>query len=240
MKKTLFTLILLAVVTLMSAQTLQIEHNGHVYENGETVICLFDENTYEYVQHLEIRNISNNELNVIVEQDIIDTADDVVVMFCWGSCFVPQEDPFASQPIAIPAQTLSDQDFSIHVIIPENIHDVVKVIYHVYDEANPDNKVDIIALAGENANVSENNLTLSHAYPNPASNQVHFDLKMSGNSNINVTVYNLLGQEVKSQLVSARQNRISISVDDMLSGIYFCRFSVNGEVLKTEKFIVKR
>ena len=49
MKKALFTLTLLAVVTLMSAQTLQFEHNGHVYENGETIISPYNEDFFEYI-----------------------------------------------------------------------------------------------------------------------------------------------------------------------------------------------
>ena len=45
---------------------------------------------------------------------------------------------------------------------------------------------------------------------------------------------------MKSQLVNSRQSRINISVNDLQPGIYFCSFQVNNEVVKTEKFIVKR
>lgn len=240
MKKAVFTLILLAVVTVMSAQTLQIEHEGYVYGNGETIICSYDEALLEYAHHMQIRNLSNNDVDVVVEQDIINTADGVVVMFCWGLCMAPSTNPFASNPVTIPAQTLSGEDFSTHIIIPEEETSVVKIVYLVYDAANPDNKVDIIVLAGQTANIDEINFNLGQAYPNPASTQVHFDFKANGNSPVNVVVYNLLGQEVKSQLVNTRQNRVTIAVDDLQAGIYFCRFSVDGTVLKTEKFIVKR
>lgn len=227
----------MAVVTLLSAQTLQIEYEDHVYENGETIICEYDEAMLEYVQHLQIRNLSSEELNVIVEQDVFETVPDAIVQFCWGMCYVPSENPFASNPILIPANILSAEDFSIHISIPETETGVVKVKYNVFDRSDPYNLITIIVLAGQTANVAETTFNLGQAYPNPATSQVHFDLQ--SNDNVNVVVYNLLGQEVKSQLVSAHQNRVNIAVDDLQAGIYFCRFSINGAVVKTEKFIVK-
>ncbi|MBQ3710404.1 MAG: T9SS type A sorting domain-containing protein [Bacteroidales bacterium] len=240
MKKAFFTLALLAVVTLLSAQTLQIEYEDHVYENGETIICEYDEDLFEYVQHLQIRNLSSEEVNVIVEQDIIETFPDVMVQFCWGMCYVPSTNPFASNPVIIPANVLSAEDFSIHIAIPETETGVVKVKYYAYDRSDPDNRISITILAGATAGVAEHSINVGQAYPNPASTQVQFTLQGNNNDNIEAVVYNLLGQEVKSQLVSGRQNRVIIAVDDLEAGIYFCRFSVNGAVAKTEKFIVKR
>ena len=236
MKKTIFTLILLAVVTLMSAQTLQFEYEGHVYENGETIICQYDEALFEYVQHLHIRNTSNQDLNVVVEREILETVDNAMTFFCWGQCLSPDNN--ISPAVLISANTLSPEDFDIHVSIPEGETRVVKARYYAYDASDPDTKISFLLLAGQTASVSESNLSLGQAYPNPATSQVHFDLRCS--DNVNVVVYNLLGQEVKSQLVSGHQNRVNIAVNDLQPGIYFCRFSVNGEVLKTEKFIVKR
>lgn len=238
MKKAFFTLALLAVVTLLSAQTLQIEHDGYVYGNDETVIALYDEALYEYNHHMQIRNISSQDLNVVVEQSIFETVDDAMISFCWDLCFAPGMN--LSYPVAIPANSLSDKEFSTHISIPDGETGVVKVRYYVYDADNPDSKISIVIIAGQTADVAETTLSLGQAYPNPASTQVNFDLQASNGANLDVVVYNLLGQEVKSQLVSGHQNRVKIAVDDLQPGIYFCRFSVDGTVVKTEKFIVKR
>jgi len=53
-------------------------------------------------------------------------------------------------------------------------------------------------------------------------------------------VYNLLGQKVKSQTISGTQGQAIISVDDMQEGMYFCNLIINGNAVKTEKFIVKK
>ena len=236
MKKAFFTLALLAVVTLMSAQTLQFEHDGHVYENGETIISPFNETFQEYVTELNIRNLSNHDMNIIVEQDVLEAAPGIMMQLCWGLCMVGNEH-VVSHPVAVPAQTLSTDIVSLHCSFLEGETGVVKAIYHAYDENNPDNKISIIVLYGQTASTPEYTFNLGQAYPNPATSQVHFDLQCS--NNVDVVVYNLLGQEVKSQLVSEHQNRVNIAVDDLQPGIYFCRFSINGEVVKTEKFIVK-
>lgn len=236
MKKAFFTLTLLAVVTLLSAQTLQFEHNGHVYENGETIISPFNEDFQEYITELNIRNLTNDDINVIMEQDILEAADGIMMQFCWGLCMVGTEH-LVSQPVLVAAQTLSADIVSLHCAFLEGETGVVKAIYHAYDENNPDNKISITVLYGQTANTPEYTFNLGQAYPNPATSQVHFDLQC--NSNVDVVVYNLLGQEVKSQLVSEHQNRVNIAVNDLQPGIYFCRFSINGEVVKTEKFIVK-
>lgn len=239
LKKTLLTITLFALVGIISAQTLQFEHEGVIYESGQTIICTFDESLYEYVHHMQIRNLSDQELNVIVEQNVIEPAEGALVSLCWGQCFAPGNN-IVSNPVAIPAQTLSDEDLSFHVMFTEGETGVVKAIYHAYDESNPDSKINLIVLAGATADVKENTLSLSQAYPNPASSQVHFDFKANGNADIQVVVYNLLGQEVNSQAVNGAQGRIDITVDQLQAGIYFCRFLVNNEVVRTEKFIVKR
>ena len=142
-----------------------------------------------------------------------------------------------SNPVPVAAQALSTDVVSLHCLFLEGETGVVKAIYHAYDESDPDSKISNTVLYGQNANVTEHSISLGQAYPNPATSQVHFDLKTD--TNLNAVVYNLLGQEVKSQFVSGHQNRVNIAVDDLQPGIYFCRFSVNGEVVKTEKFIVK-
>ena len=236
MKKVFFTLALLAVTTLLSAQTLQFEHDGHVYADGETIISPYNEAFLEYVTELNIRNLSNNDVNVVMEQDVLEAPEGIMMQFCWGLCMVGNGH-LTSHPILVSAQSLSTDVAAFHCLFPEGETGVVKAIYHAFDENDPDNKISITVLFGQTADTPEYTFNLGQAYPNPATTQVHFDLQ--SNSQVNVTVYNLLGQEVKSQLVSNHQNRVNIAVDDLQPGIYFCRFSINGEIVRTEKFIVK-
>lgn len=239
MKKTLFTLLLLAAVSFMSAQSLRFEWNGEVYQDGQTVIATYDESMFEYIAHFHIRNLTDNDQNVIVVQDVIEGAEGAMTYMCWDQCAAPNNH-IEDGPVPIPAQTLSENELSCHVMFNSESPSVVKVNYAAYDRANPDEKINIIVLFGPGAGTEEHTIRLGQAYPNPASSQVHFDFSRNEGSYVNVMVYNLLGQEVKSQTASGTQGRISISVDDLLPGIYFCSFRINNEVVRTEKFIVKR
>ena len=230
---------LLAVATIVSAQTLQFEFNGTVYQDGETIVSPFNEMTGEYVQDLYIRNLSDEPINVVVEREVIQNIPGAMLFFCWGSCLSPEQD--ISRPVAVPANTLSEEEFNSHVLFDVE-QGIVAIRYYAYssDQDEPGNRISITILAGEGAGVTENNVSVGSAYPNPASSQVHFNLKANGNSDVKVMVYNLLGQEVKSQWANGSTGRINIAVDDLQPGIYFCSFLVNNEVVKTEKFIVKR
>ena len=240
MKKTFLTLMLLAVVTVMSAQSLQFEYEGTVYQNGQTVISTFDDIIFfEYVKEINIRNLSNQNIKVVVEQVVLEPAVGAMVSMCWGQCLAPGNH-IVSDTVGISAQTLSDEIFSAHCSFTEGETGVVKAIYYAYDFNNPDDKTSIIVLSGETANVAEHSISLGQAYPNPASTQVNFNYNCDGNSDINVLVYNLLGQEVKAQSVCGSHGKICIPVDDLQPGIYFCSFQVNNEAVRTEKFIVKR
>lgn len=238
LKKTLLTAVLTAMIGFLGAQSLQFEWEGTVYQDGQTIISPFNESFYEYVQELKVRNLTDNDMGVVIEREILQNADGTMIYFCWGLCLSP--DVSVSDPVNIPAQTLSDEEFGAHVMFTEGETGVVKVKYYAYDRSDPDNRISITILAGATAGVAEHSINVGQAYPNPASTQVQFTLQGNNNDNIEAVVYNLLGQEVKSQLVSGRQNRVIIAVDDLEAGIYFCRFSVNGAVAKTEKFIVKR
>lgn len=236
MKKTLFTLMLLAVVSFMSAQSLQFECDGVVYQEGQTVIASFE--SFEYVAHMHIRNLTDNGQDVMVEQNVIYATEEASVYMCWNQCLAPGN-YLLDGPVFIPAQSLSDNELSCHVMFNGEESDVL-VTYTAYDRANPDVRISINVLFGPTAGTEEYTMSLGQAYPNPASSQVHFDFSGNNNPSVKAVVYNLLGQEVKTQIVSGTKGRISFSVDDLQPGIYFCSFQIGSEMVKTEKFIVKR
>ena len=238
MKKAFFTMILLAVVSFMSAQTLQFSYNGEAVEDGTEIIAEFDEMSYEYVAHLHIFNLSDEDQAVFVEQVVTETVPDAMIFMCWQQCLAPA-DTLVDGPVAIPAQSLSENELACHGMFSGEVSQV-KAEYRAYTRSNPDEKISITVLFGTGANTNEQVVSLGHAYPNPASSTVHFDYDFNGNSHVNAVVYNLLGQEVKALSVNGNHGRIDISVDDLQPGIYFCSLQVNNAAVKTEKFIVKR
>lgn len=238
MKKTFFTLVLMAVMGVLSAQTLQFEYEGTVYHDGQNIICPFDETFQEYLQHMQIRNLTDADMDVVLEQYVIETAPGALIYLCWGLCAAPA-DTIITRPVPVTAQSLSTDELSFHVMFTEGETGVVSVVYVAYDANHPEESIAITLLAGHGADVPENSVSLGEAYPNPASSQVHFNYSFDGNSALNAVVYNLLGQEVKAQALHGNQGRLSIDVADLQPGIYFCSIQVNNTTVKTEKFVVR-
>lgn len=239
-KKTLLTLSLMAMVGMITAQSMQFEHQGTVYEDGQTIVCEYSEDWGEFLQeNIKIRNLTDSQLDVLIEKEIIEDLPGTSNYFCFGQCYLP-ETYVSTSTVPVLPQSLCDEPFSFHFLYDEGVVGRTSMRVYAYARSNPEERISLVFVADNATNTKENYLSLGHAYPNPASSQVHFEYNADNNANINVVVYNLLGQEVKSQLVNGSQSRVSIAVDDMQPGIYFCRFSINGDVVKTEKFIVKR
>ena len=143
-RKSIFTLLLMAVIGCVSAQSLQFEWNGNVYSDGETVVCTNDEYGFgEYIQHMQLRNLISDDLNVIVEKEVIADLEGTMNYFCWGMCFSP--DIFISpSPVTVAANSVTSEDaLSFHTMFEENVFGKVEVKYSAYDERHPEDAVTI-------------------------------------------------------------------------------------------------
>ncbi|MBR4391632.1 MAG: T9SS type A sorting domain-containing protein [Bacteroidales bacterium] len=248
LKKVLLSTALFALVGILSAQSLQFEYDGTVYANNEVVLCEAAPNSIgEMVMEMQLRNLTSEALQVIVEKEYIDIVEGTSNSFCWGLCF--DESVFISpRPYELEAGAVSEHGIlSFHYQLDPTYSGTDLLVgttiikYYAYPASNPDDKTCIeVHFRYNPENVAENNVQIGKAYPNPASTQIQFDFKGQLHNNIKAVVYNLLGQEVKSTIVNGVQGKVVITLDDFQSGIYFCSFFMDGEMVKTEKFIVKK
>lgn len=241
-KRSIFTLLFLAVMGWVSAQSLRFELDGHVYEEGETIICNAPTEWGEYLQDMQMRNLTDQDLNVLVKKEVIEDLEGVSNYFCWGLCFGP--DTYVSpNPVAVPANSVTSVGaLSFHAMFDEDVFGKVQVRFSAYDERHPEDAVTINVIfhkSGEGVH-EVSAVRFGQAYPNPASSVVNFDYNINASDRASVSVYNLLGQEVKSQQVNGMQGHLSVSVADLNEGIYFCKLFVNGCAVSTEKFVVKK
>lgn len=91
--------------------------------------------------------------------------------------------------------------------------------------------------------IAENTLksvNASYIYPNPAKNNATLAIDMKDNSKVNITVMNLMGQQVKSKDVEAAigTNSINFEVDGLVSGVYLVNIRVNN-ANTTKKLIIE-
>ena len=240
-KKSIITLLFLAAIGYASAQTLQFELDGNIFYDGEAIECTNDEYGYgEYIQHMQLRNLISDNLNVIVEKEVIEDLEGTMNFFCWGSCFGPDV-MVSPNPVTVAGNSVTgDQDLSFHALYNDDVFGYVVVKYSAYDERHPDDRVSIIVKFHKSGEGVDDNalFEMSQAYPNPASSMVNFDYSFNGN--LTAVVYNILGQEVLRENLNANTGKLSFSVADLNDGIYFCTMLVNGNASTTQKFVVKK
>ena len=240
-RKSIFTLLLLAVMGYVSAQSLRFELNGTVYSDGELIVCSTPNEWGEYLQDMQVRNLSSDDLNVLVKKEVVEDLEGVMNYFCWGMCFGP--DTYVSpNPVAIPANTITEEGaLSFHAMFDEGVFGKVQVKYSAYDERHPEDAVTINVVfhkSGEGVHESSA-VYFGKPYPNPANSTVSFDYNLSG-GNATAVIYNLVGQEVMRQEINTFEEKMSLSVSELNDGIYFCSVMREGQTFATVKFVVKK
>lgn len=242
-------MVLLATIGYVSAQSLRFEWQGTVYAEGETVVCTYVQEWGEMLQNMQLRNTTNAPIDVVVRKEHIEIVEGTANFFCWGSCFSP--DVYISpRTVTLAGGAVSGEEALSfhHQIDPEFSYDPSNFIvgtstvrYYAYPENNPDDAVSIIVKFDYNpVGVGESKVSLGHAYPNPASSEVRFNYEIGLNGTAEACVYNLLGQEVMRKDINSLQGHVSFPVDGLNDGIYFCAITLNGQAMKTEKFVVKK
>lgn len=238
LKKTIFTLMLVAMMGYVSAQSLRFELNGTVYDDGAGIVCNTEEYG-EYLQEMQLHNLTSNDLNVIVEKEVVESLEGVMDYFCWGQCLSPTA--FVSDPVEVTAGTITEPGaLSFHAMFEDDVFGYVVVRYYAYDERHPDERVSINVKFHKSGESIDETSTgqFSQAYPNPSKSMVHFDYSL--NQSATAVVYNLLGQEVMRHELNTFQGQLSFSVADLQDGIYFCNLTSEGRTLNTVKFVVKK
>ncbi|MCB2210926.1 M6 family metalloprotease domain-containing protein [bacterium] len=84
--------------------------------------------------------------------------------------------------------------------------------------------------------------TVGEAYPNPFNAQSSVEIALPDAANLQVALYNVLGQQVMTLTdarYSAGTHRLTIDARDLTSGLYFLRATVNG-MTETRKLVLMK
>ncbi len=81
-----------------------------------------------------------------------------------------------------------------------------------------------------------NNLKMSSLYPNPANNAVSFTYHTDYSGTM--SIYNSLGQVVKTMNLSSAKESMSLDTSDMPSGVYICRLQAAGANVAFRRLVV--
>jgi len=243
--KTLISFFILIVFVLFSlninAQDLEvIYHETTIYEPPGIEI-VFD---------IEIINISAVPQTVFMVRTIDNLPPDWTSSLCFGeSCFAPSTDSVATTggpfPPPEPGDTLLA---SVHVVTDSVSIATAYIQVQIGTLHNPSVRtiIDYVATTDPTVDVEEelnlNGYGLTQNYPNPfnPSTQINYNIEEGGS--VNLKIYNILGIEVAtlvSEYKPAGSYQVSFDGNDLSSGVYIYRLSVNNYT-KTRKMILEK
>ena len=90
--------------------------------------------------------------------------------------------------------------------------------------------------AGLEKNIISNGMMI---YPNPANSIVNVKYHLQENESGVLKLFNIVGNEVRKVDLQSRNNQISFSVADLMTGVYIYKYSINGKLNSTGKLIIE-
>lgn len=89
-----------------------------------------------------------------------------------------------------------------------------------------------------NTDASQDGNAALLVYPNPATNQLTVNYQIESTDEAVFEVYNSIGEKVMLQKLSAGENEQTFSVVQLNSGVYFYKYSINDQIIKTNKLVI--
>lgn len=104
--------------------------------------------------------------------------------------------------------------------------------------------IDVVDTTGSSVNVNElaeNIFAITQNYPNPFSNTSTIEFNTPTAEVVELTVFNLLGEEIKTERISASvgKNVYTLKANDFENGVYFYQLNYQAERI-TKRFIVNK
>lgn len=243
MKKLFYSVLLIAfAAAFANAQSFQFIHEGNIIPNGGTIQVNDDISLFEIVAEMDVKNISANTIEAKLRKFEVDVIPGTTNLFCWGLCFPPfvfeSPSPIVIQPNAV------CEEFSGHYTA-NGIYGVSIMRYTVFDAAHETDSayffVEFNAGTVGLTDYTNNKISVSNPYPNPAKSQTSFNYQLPANAtNASIKIHNLLGSVVKDVQLTGQSGKVNVNVNDLNDGVYFYSVVVNNETYETKRLIVSR
>lgn len=226
------------------AQSLVIKDKAGVDITGQSVDYICAPSTgYAFESlGLDVYNTSDAARSVKVRRYFNSVVDSSEISMCWVSCY-PANVWETPDPLTIEAGSfVTNFTGDITYYSPQGTTSVKFVFFDTENAADSSFVIVnyVIGTLGIPANPADN-VSLSNAYPNPASGIVNFDYKLSSDVNkARIVVTNLLGTTIQDFELGHKSGKASVDVSNLRNGIYFYSLILNNSATITRKFVVKR
>ena len=236
MKKLIFFILIVAQISLITAQSLVV--SGDTIVSGDSNVLI--------EHYLDVKNISNNNLDIICVKTVLVLPLNYPAFtgpnFCFAEyCYSYSDDTSEVSTLNAGQQfahSNSDPEAHTGYYNAQGLSGVAMVKYCFYDINNPTDETCVTITYETNTTEIDDYKPLTKLgdfYPNPANDIVYF----SFNGNLaTLKLIDILGNNVKEILLDQKTVK-KLDISDMNKGIYFGNLIVNDQVVSIKKLIVK-
>ena len=223
--------ILLGLTAGLNAQSIQIEN---IVEN------LYDTGFEAITVKADIRNISNQPLEIRARRVVNNVAEESVNFFCWAQCYGPNTNVSPTGLMAEPDGVISE----FHGYYQNNGSTEIATIRYVFFVAdNPSDSVSFLAsFDPQTLNIRNviKNSNMVDVFPIPASDNVSFKLKEQISEPHFLEVYSMDGRMVQQIASPSQSNLINLSCSEFENGVYLYVLRNNKAKIQSGRFVVSR
>lgn len=248
MKKITASIVSLLFAFAMNAQSsLEIrEHGTSNVVTGATYNFWIAANSSTHTFEIDAFNVSNAAVTYKISKTNVTIDAGASSWFCvfhngdatdiQSHCYLPAVTTTAHSFNTNPGEFNSiSADFS-----PGANNAISIVRYKIYDMNNTaDSAIVTLVYNVSPAGISSvfaPDFSVGKAYPNPSAGTFNFTVDASTHP-VNYVIYNLTGELVKSETISAASGMLSLDLSALPNGVYTCRF-LSGELVSEEQRIV--
>ncbi|MHC1706196.1 MAG: T9SS type A sorting domain-containing protein [Bacteroidales bacterium] len=243
MKKFALILSVLVFVSLLSnSQSLSLSNSEGPISNNQVIWVAGDMNM-PLAAFIYVTNNTSNDIEVLVKKEELYLVPGSINYFCWALCYPPNV-YVTPDPLVIAANSTNSTNFSGDYDAGGNIG-ISKIRYTFFKNHFPLDTVSVevwfnAGIVGLGEDLLPG-VSFSSAFPNPASDVVKFSYSIPSvtDYSASVRIINMLGENVSETLIADNQGVLNIPVGNLIPGVYFYSFILNGKAIVTRKLVVK-
>lgn len=241
--KKIFTLVFFALPIGALAQGIELYIDGESTDvTGTEVTLSGGESIHE---NFDVVNVSGGALDLAVERVRLSHVSGAGDYVCWGLdllsgvCYsestVSADDPFLS-PDVFTWNNLDTGLMSVYYIAHGNVGTSV-YRYYVVDDGSGTRLDSVDVKFVSTVGIEEASYFNVSVYPNPVSSELKVELNTTNDANYEVSLRNIIGQEVLRTKIKNGVNKLDVST--LQRGVYFYSILTDGDAIKTKKLIVR-
>jgi hypothetical protein len=199
----------------------------------------------EITSYAEVRNKSNNSVNVKVKITILSIAEGHMFYFCLGNCFPPRatdfEMPDGAAVTLAPGGTTTGPNLFDIILLPEGVEGVTSLKVTFMVVGNPTDTVEYTVTFSTVTDVDEINepiIVFAEPVPNPVSEFVYFNYEtLTGNYSGYLEIYDNSGILISQ--IKLTENKIEkYNTANLPSGTYYAVMNIKDKKQAVRKFVV--